>query len=95
MPVTVKLPAALRAYVGHKGDLSITASTVGEVVSHLAGAYPELKPHLLDEAGEIRPFVSFFADGRPIKATGGLATALSEGSVVTVVPAIAGGGAVS
>jgi molybdopterin converting factor small subunit len=91
MPVIVKLPAALRSYTGQRGDLLLEAKTVGDVISHLAESWPDLKPHLLDEAGELRSFVGVFVAGRSIKSTGGLATVVADGQTVTLVPAIAGG----
>ncbi|MDR2443833.1 MAG: MoaD/ThiS family protein [Deltaproteobacteria bacterium] len=92
MPIIVKLPAALRTYTGHKGDMHLEAATVGDIINHLAETWPDLKPHLLDEDGSLRSFVSVFVDGRSIKSTGGLATVISDGQTVTLVPAIAGGG---
>jgi MoaD family protein len=93
MPVTVKIPAALRGYTGRQGELGVEARTVGEAVAGLADSFPDLRTHLLDDEGRLRSFVNVFVGGRSIKGTGGLDTPLSDGDVITLVPAIAGGAA--
>jgi molybdopterin converting factor small subunit len=91
MSVTIKIPAALRSYTDGSLAPAVEASDVGEAISRLVELHPDLKPHLLDEAGAIRPFVNVFVGGQPIKSRGGPALKLKDGDVVTLVPAIAGG----
>jgi MoaD family protein len=91
MSVTIKIPAALRAFTEKRTEIPLEAESVGEAIGKLADAYPDLRQHLLDEEGRIRSFVSVFVGTRSIKATGGLETALSDGDSITLVPAIAGG----
>ncbi|MDR2455896.1 MAG: MoaD family protein [Deltaproteobacteria bacterium] len=91
MSVTIKIPAALRAFTEKRTDIPLEARSVGEAIEKLAEIYPDLRQHLLDEEGRIRSFVSVFVGAKSIKGTGGLETALSDGDSITLVPAIAGG----
>jgi molybdopterin converting factor small subunit len=45
----------------------------------------------LDDAGEIRRFVNVFVADEDVRFLEGLNTALPAGSVVSLVPAVAGG----
>ena len=91
MTVTVKIPAALRGYTDRKAEIALEATTVGEAITRLAADHPDARPHLLDEDGNLRPFVNVFVGGKSVKGTGGLSTPLEDGAQVTLVPAIAGG----
>jgi molybdopterin converting factor small subunit len=91
MPVSLLIPAALRGFTDRKGELSLSGGTVKELLDALIAEYPDIKPHLLDEAGALRAFINVFVGEENIKGTGGLATVLKDGDQVTLVPAIAGG----
>ncbi|HSG25302.1 MAG TPA: hypothetical protein VLA32_04230 [Anaerolineales bacterium] len=39
-------------------------NTLGNLIMDLIRRFPQIRPHLLDEAGELRPDVPVFIDGR-------------------------------
>jgi len=88
----VILPTALRAFADGQKEVEAAGGTVGEVLEALAAAYPDLKRHLYDDAGKLRQYVNVFLGEDNIRDFGGLAAPAKEDSVVTLVPAIAGGG---
>jgi molybdopterin synthase sulfur carrier subunit len=86
----VNLYATFRDLVG-KSQLVVPGSTVGEVLSHLVGAYPALKGELF--AGEdLAERVSVFLEGRDVRYLQGLATPLSPEATLDLFPPVAGGG---
>lgn len=60
--IRVVLPYHLRALARVDGEVSVEASTLGEVLDALEARYPVLRGTLRDGAtGRRRPFVRFFA----------------------------------
>jgi sulfur-carrier protein len=91
MAVEVRLPTLLRPHAG--GDASVTAegSTVGEVFSELVDRYPGLSDQLVDESGGLHKFVNVYRNDDDIRYLEKLDTKLSDGDVVSILPAVAGG----
>jgi sulfur-carrier protein len=91
MAVEVRLPTLLRPHAG--GDASVTAagSTVGEVFSELVDRYPGLSDQLVDESGGLHRFVNVYRNDDDIRYLEKLDTKLSDGDVVSILPAVAGG----
>lgn len=46
---------------------------------------------VLTEQGEVRPHVNVFVGEESIRYTGGLATPLTDGAEIAIVPAVSGG----
>jgi adenylyltransferase/sulfurtransferase len=92
MAVTIQIPTALRNFTDRKGEVSVEGDTVGAAIAAFASAYPDIKPHIYqDGKAELRSFINVFVGETNIKKLGGLDTPLSDGSVIMLVPAIAGG----
>jgi adenylyltransferase/sulfurtransferase len=91
MAVTIQIPSALRNFTERQGEVKVEGATVGAAIAALAAAYPDLKPHLFQDDGGLRSFINIFLGDTNIKKLQGLETALPDGAVVMLVPAIAGG----
>jgi sulfur-carrier protein len=91
MAITVKIPTALRRLTAGVGNLSCTAANLGELFSVLDERFPELKPHLRDEAGEIRRFLNVYVNEEDIRFLGGQTYTFQDGDEILLVPSIAGG----
>jgi sulfur-carrier protein len=91
MAVTVRIPTQLRSLSGGAGEVQIEGSTVAEVLKGLDGAHPGFGERLFDDAGELRRFVNVFVADEDIRFLQGTDTAVAEGQVVSIVPAVAGG----
>ena len=89
--VTVRIPTQLRSLTGGSSTVSAAGSTVGEVLKSLDSSYAGLGERIFDESGKLRRFVNVFVVEEDIRFTGGLDTAVSAGSTVSIVPAVAGG----
>ncbi|MDR3354540.1 MAG: MoaD/ThiS family protein [Synergistaceae bacterium] len=91
MSVTFHIPTALRAFTDGKREVTAEGSTVGEALSNFAASYPDIRPHLYEDGGELRSFINVFLGDTNVKNLDGLSTPLRGGEVITLVPAIAGG----
>ncbi|WP_298231715.1 molybdopterin-synthase adenylyltransferase MoeB [uncultured Azohydromonas sp.] len=91
--VHVRIPMPLRGCTGGADEVEVQAATVGEALHALVGRHASLSPRLLSPEGTLRPFVNVFVGDRDVRALRGLDTPLSEGDVLAVIPAVAGGSA--
>ena len=91
MPVTVKLPTQLRAAAGGAAEASADGATVGEVLDALYAQHGGLRERIAGDDGELRRFVNVYLKGEDIRFLAGLATPVSDGDEVTILPAVAGG----
>lgn len=88
---TVRIPAPLRPFAGGSTEVPLDGSTVGGVVRLLADRYPNLRRHLFTAGGELRNFVTLYLNDRDVRYLRRGETELTDGDVVSIVPAISGG----
>ena len=91
MNITVQIPTALRRHTGGTAKLTCVATNLSELFSTLDEKFPDLKPHLRDEAGQIRRFLNIYVNEEDIRFLGGPSYAFQDGDEVLLVPSIAGG----
>jgi sulfur-carrier protein len=91
MPATVRIPTALRRLTEGSRELEVPAGRLREVFDDLATRYPELGERLIGEDGNPRRFVNIFVAEDDIRFLEGVDTAVEDGQVVTILPAVAGG----
>jgi molybdopterin converting factor small subunit len=87
----VHLPLALREEAGGAAALDVACATVAEALEAVCTAHPTLRRHILDERGAPRRHVNVFVNEDDARARGGMATPVSAGDVIHIVPSIAGG----
>jgi adenylyltransferase/sulfurtransferase len=92
MAVTIQIPTALRNFTDRQGEVRVEGASAGAAIAALAEQCPDIKQHLYQEDGGIRSFINIFVGDTNIKKLQGLDTPLSDGAVLMLVPAIAGGG---
>jgi MoaD family protein len=61
------------------------------LLDELARQHPQVHLRLCDERGEPRPHINVFVNSDHVRARAGLDTKLTEGDVVTILPAVSGG----
>jgi molybdopterin converting factor small subunit len=88
---TIIIPTPLRKFTNQKTRLEVDGSNVKEAIEELALNFPDLKKHLLDENGQLRTFVNIFIGDDDIRNLEKENTKVSADSVVSIIPAIAGG----
>lgn len=91
MTATVRIPSPLRKHTDGAATVEVEAADVRGVIASLSEAHPAITERLLDEDGELRRFVNVFVRDEDVRYQDGLDTAVGDGDVVSIVPAVAGG----
>ena len=75
------------------GELSVSPApaTVDDLLDVLSRDHPVLVRRIRDETGSVRQYVNVYVGDDDIRHGAGLATALSPGAVVHLLPSVAGG----
>lgn len=90
MNVTVSIPTILRPHTGGEKRVSASGETLGEVISDLEANYSGISERLVDN-GKLHRFVNIYVNDEDVRFSGGLATEITDGDSVTILPAVAGG----
>ena len=88
---TVRIPTPLRKLTDGASEVTVDGAELRTVVATLDAAHPGFADRVLDDAGELRRFVNVFVRDEDVRFQDGLDTPLSDGDVVSIVPAVAGG----
>ena len=91
MAVTVRLPGVLRDAVGGEAKIEASGATLADVFADIDRRHPGFRSRVLDDRGSIRSYVNVYVGDIDARDSGGLGTAVPEGSEVMVIPAMAGG----
>lgn len=85
------IPTPLRKFTGNQAAILAHGNTIREAIIDLTNQHPDLRNHLLDATGQIRSFVRIFVGDEDILSLEKEETRVAESSIVSIVPAIAGG----
>ena len=88
---TVFIPTPLRKFTNNAAKHEIQGKSVSEIIDALTTSFPELKRHLVNADGKIPSFINIFVDDDDIRNLEQEQTAVKENTVISIVPAIAGG----
>ena len=88
---TIIIPTPLRKFTNNTAKLEIKPGKISDSIAELTTNFPDLKRHLLDDKGQIRTFVNIFIGDQDIRDLQQENTEVREDSVVSIIPAIAGG----
>lgn len=91
MTITVQIPTALRRHTAGTGKTTCSAGNLDQLFTALDQQFPDLKPHLRDERGQIRRFLNVYVNEEDIRFLGGPQYQFQDGDEVLLVPSIAGG----
>ncbi len=91
MAITIQIPTALRRHTAGVDSIACAATNLAELFAALDEKFPDLKPHLRDEAGHVRRFLNIYVNEEDIRFLGGQDYVFSDGDEVLLVPSIAGG----
>jgi MoaD family protein len=95
MAVTVYIPTPFRRATGNRDRVEASARDVGAVLDELERVYTGLKGLVRNEQGALHRHVNIYVNGDAIDDEKGLGTSLKDGDEVSIIPALAGGAAVS
>ena len=88
---TVSIPTILRTHTGGEKSVEAKGDTLAALIDDLDANHSGLKGRLITDEGGLHRFVNIYVNDEDVRFTGSLETPLSDGDVVTVLPAVAGG----
>ena len=91
MTIKIYVPTVLRASCGGASELLVSSESVRAVLEELERSYPSLHRSICDETGAVRRHINLFVNSSHVRDLDGLDTALAQGDVVTILPAVSGG----
>jgi molybdopterin converting factor small subunit len=91
MSLKVVIPTPLRKFTAGAETVEVQAATVQEVLDSLDSKYPGFRSSVCDETGSLRRFINIYLDGEDVRFLDNLATRVTDGAEIAIVPAISGG----
>ena len=95
MSIMVYIPTPFRRLAGNQVYVKAEGRTVGEVLDSLGSQYPALRHMIYDEMDEIPGHINIYINNQEIHALQGKETPVKDGDELAVIPAIAGGEALT
>jgi molybdopterin synthase sulfur carrier subunit len=90
--VTVRVPTILRNLTGGASEVPVDgAATLAELLDKLDAEHPGIRARVLDDDGKLRRFVNVYVGEEDVRFAGGLQTPTTDGTTVSIIPAVAGG----
>lgn len=90
MAIEVRIPTILRTHTDGQKTVEGQGQTLAELFSDLETRYSGLQDRLV-EGGELRRFVNVYLNDEDVRFLEGIATKVTDGDSVTILPAVAGG----
>ena len=90
---TIRIPTPMRRYTNGERLITVSADTLSAAIAELDQRFPGLRERLVDGDGQLHRFITIFVGEQDIRLLGGMATPLEEQAEVSIIPAMAGGGA--
>jgi sulfur-carrier protein len=90
MAIEVRIPTILRSYTDGAKAIEGKGDTLDELFADVDVRHSGLRDRLVED-GALRRFVNVYLNDEDVRFLGGLSTPVSDGDVVTVLPAVAGG----
>jgi molybdopterin converting factor small subunit len=89
--ITIHVPGPLRPYCAGAAQLSISAHTVRAALEDLRRSQSAFYRNVCDETGAVRRHLNVFVNSYNVRDLDGVDTTLTQGDVVTFLPAVSGG----
>lgn len=93
MAVEVRIPTVLRQHTGGAKAVTAEGSTIAELIEDIDKRHPGLRERVIAESGELARFINVYLNDEDVRYLGSLQTPVSDGDTVSILPAVAGGGA--
>ena len=90
MAIKVRIPTPLQKLSNGQAEVECSAKNVTDLVEDLEKSFPGMKERLSD-GGRIRRFINIYVNEEDIRFLNKEETALKDGDIISIVPAIAGG----
>lgn len=89
--MALRVPSSLRELTDGRTSIGFDVATVDELLDRVRRDEPLLAGHLFADDGQVRGYVNLFVNGVDLRLLEPGQRRLPPGSVVTIVPSVAGG----
>ncbi len=89
--IQVRVTAVLQKLTNGQKTVEARGATVAEVLDDIDNRFPGFRAQMYGGDGKLHRFVNVYLNDEDIRYTGGVATALKQGDVLDILPALAGG----
>jgi proteasome lid subunit RPN8/RPN11/molybdopterin converting factor small subunit len=93
MAVKVRIPTPLQPLTGGKPEVESNGATLRQVLADLEARFPGIGERLYDQQGNLRRFVNLYVNDEDVRFLRGEDTVVGDADEISIIPAIAGGGA--
>jgi molybdopterin converting factor small subunit len=93
MAIEARIPTILRSYTEGEKSVEGSGQTLADLFADLDSRHAGIRERLVDADGSLQRFVNVYLNDEDVRFLGGAETPLSDGDVVTILPAVAGGAA--
>jgi molybdopterin synthase sulfur carrier subunit len=90
MPITVRIPQAMRQHVDGNATITLEGANIKEVLDSLSVKYPNIVGRIFDN-GQLRRFVNIYLNEEDIRYLDNLQSPTKDGDLIEIIPAVAGG----
>ncbi|MET7682803.1 MoaD/ThiS family protein [Streptomyces sp. NPDC005423] len=90
MAIEVRIPTILRPYTDGQKAVEGNGDTLVELFADLETRHAGVQARVVD-GGQLRRFVNVYLNDEDVRFVDGINTKLSDGDIVTILPAVAGG----
>jgi molybdopterin converting factor small subunit len=91
MAIEARIPTILRSYTDGEKSVEGSGQTLADLFTDLDTRHAGIRGRLVDDEGGLQRFVNVYLNDEDVRFLGGAETPLSDGDVVTILPAVAGG----
>lgn len=85
------IPTPLRKFTANQSSYETSGETVKEAIQKLTLQYTDLEKYLFDDNENLRSFIRIYVGDEDIASLDKEDTRIYENSVISIIPAIAGG----
>jgi molybdopterin converting factor small subunit len=91
MAIEARIPTILRSYTEGEKTVEGSGQTLADLFADLDSRHSGIRSRLVGDDGTLQRFVNVYLNDEDVRFLGGAETPLSDGDVVTILPAVAGG----
>lgn len=91
MAIDVRVPTVLRKHTDGERRVSGEGDDLRELLDDLGTRHDGLRTALVADDGSLHRFINVYVNDEDVRFIKGINTPLSEGDVVSILPAVAGG----
>ncbi len=89
--VTLKFPSQFSQFIDFQKSIEFQGENISELIDHLDMNYGDIRERLLEEDGQVKPYINLFLESRNITSLEGLNTIVPNGGIISLLLSRAGG----